>query len=272
MKTARKTLSVVVIIACLFFMTAAAVADWDVGDPAKWVQLPDLSETGIDVKASPPNTIADDFNCTSKNKITNIHLWGSWLNDVPPINPSFGSLDVIFHLGIREDLPVGDPRNPHGYSVPGDLLWEHDFDGRFGQFGWRKQTEVALGHNWYDPGTGEVLPSTSSVWQFNFFISPHMAFAQQGTVDDPVTYWLEVEATLAGEHEGALGWKTSLDHWNDDAVWAYEPLSWYELRYPDGHEYQGQSIDLAFVITPEPATLALLLLGGLALLKHKRST
>ncbi|MBN1766812.1 MAG: hypothetical protein JW860_16280 [Sedimentisphaerales bacterium] len=49
-----------------------------------------------------------------------------------------------------------------------------------------------------------------------------------------------------------LGWKTSLDHWNDDAVWNDGMvLDWYELRYPPGHPYMGQSIDLAFVITGE---------------------
>jgi hypothetical protein len=31
-------------------------------------------------------------------------------------------------------------------------------------------------------------------------------------------------------------------------------------------------MDLAFVITPEPATLGLLMMGGLALLRRKRST
>jgi len=58
------------------------------------------------------------------------------------------------------------------------------------------------------------------------------------------------------------GWKTSLDHFNDDAVWV-DPdppytWEWNELRYPDGHTYEGESIDLAFVIngsllvTPTP--------------------
>jgi len=41
-------------------------------------------------------------------------------------------------------------------------------------------------------------------------------------------------------------------HWNDDAVWGqgFEPYGgpWLELRYPPGHQYYGESMDLAFVI------------------------
>jgi hypothetical protein len=55
--------------------------------------------------------------------------------------------------------------------------------------------------------------------------------------------------------ECRFGWKTSLNHWNDDAVWTIgnEPYNgpWEELRYPFGHEYELQSIDLAFAITTE---------------------
>ena len=83
----------------------------------------------------------------------------------------------------------------------------------------------------------------------------------------------------------------------DDAVWTdltpgpdgnipgpyglwYTLGSWGELRYPNGHPYGpdtvpggdlGLSIDLAFVITPEPATMLILALGLIpALLKKRR--
>ncbi len=50
---------------------------------------------------------------------------------------------------------------------------------------------------------------------------------------------------------GEIGWKTSLNHWQDAAV------------YWDGGWNQLTDLDLAFVITPEPSTLAMLLGGGL---------
>ena len=63
------------------------------------------------------------------------------------------------------------------------------------------------------------------------------------------------------------GWKTTLDHWNDDAVWADFDIAgakqaddfWHELRDP----LNGESLDMAFVITPEPSTVAMLLGVGL---------
>ena len=76
-----------------------------------------------------------------------------------------------------------------------------------------------------------------------------------------------------------FGWKTSQQHWNDDAVFGdsddpfAHPDGWRELRYPLGHPFEGRSIDLAYVITtvPEPATwvlAALALLGGAFLVRE----
>ena len=54
----------------------------------------------------------------------------------------------------------------------------------------------------------------------------------------------------------SFGWKTSYEHWNDDAVWGYgsEPFGgpWGELVYPPQHEFAGQSIDLAFRLGGTP--------------------
>jgi len=56
--------------------------------------------------------------------------------------------------------------------------------------------------------------------------------------------------------DATFGWKTSLDHWNDDAVWIeeLEPYEgdWNELIYPPDHEMHPESIDLAFAIIGNP--------------------
>src|SRR5215471_19660971 len=75
-------------------------ADWNPGDPAKWVQNPD--PTGFDVNATfrPATTggggqfpfvklLADDWKCTSQDPITDIHIWGSWLNNQVDDAPTF---------------------------------------------------------------------------------------------------------------------------------------------------------------------------------------
>ena len=151
--------------------------------------------------------------------------------------------------------------------MPGELLWEHHFGP--GQF---SVNLYSVGHEgWYNPNTGEYIDGSDyQAWQYNFYIDPIDAFQQEGTPDTPIVYWLDVSA-IPLDDLALFGWKTSLMHWNDDAVWGDSHQGpWNELRYPGGHFFEGESIDLAFVITPEPATVALLGLGCLFIRRHKR--
>jgi hypothetical protein len=256
---------------CLLAFTAMALGDWDPGQPAKWVQLPDLQPTGIDVLATHPKVLADDFLCKQTGPITDVHIWGSWLHDYLPTNTQ-GLPDaslVNFRLSIHSDIPQGPAPS---YSMPGNVLWQQTFNP--GQF----QTRLYKDHlveGWYNPNTGEYIQQgDTQVWQYNFFIDPAIAFLQQGTATNPITYWLDVEAlpvSIPGVAEPLFGWKTSINHWNDDGVWSDTPVGpWRELVYPSNHPYAGQSMDLAFVITPEPTTICLLGLGIMSLIRRKK--
>ena len=79
-------------------------------------------------------------------------------------------------------------------------------------------------------------------------------------------YWLDVSFMVpAGLPQ--VGWKTSLDHFMDNAVWGDFPApQWRELFDPE----TGQSLDMAFVITPEPASGIVLMLAGAAALLRRR--
>ncbi len=220
----------------------------------KWTQKPDLSETGLDVDATDdipptwsPQALADDFKCATTGPITHIRVWGSWYNDILPARfPE----NVVFKLGIYEDIPAS--QSPTRYSMPGKLLWSRDF--KSGEFAAIKYAE-RLKEGWYVPCKPIYEPSADTIcWQFDFDMDRSQAFVQrQGTI-----YWLAVQSQLVHApmtEATRFGWKTSADHWNDDAVWRTEimPISrpWEELLYPQRHPLEGKSIDLAFELSTE---------------------
>ncbi len=230
----------------------------------KWVQWPDLSDiNGIDVDAThwgpyPPmwdmQLLADDFYCNKTGPITDIYIWGSFYDDMLPTT---GPNGVEFWLDIFNDNPSG----PNGWSEPNQWLWTRTFyKGEFDVWPYSQ----ALAEGYYSPCTGLYKTiSDSNCWLYHFNIDPCNAFVQeQGN-----TYWLVVQAlpdTYPWDPNVRFGWKTSTNHWKDDAVWAtgwtggHGP--WQELRYPTGHPFEGDSIDLAFALSgiakplPPPVT------------------
>jgi len=207
----------------------------------KWLQPPDLLPTGMDVNATAPVILADDFLCTQMGPIIEVHVWGSWLEDIFPGDPS----NVAFTLSFHSDIPADPPNQP--YSMPGPPIWSRIFGP--GEF-LVAPYAVELEEGWYDPAQGLYLPfGDTQCWHYIFHLNPG-EFIQEGTETAPVVYWLDVQAMPQGP--GQFGWKTSLEHWNDDAVWGMGeepyPGPWTELRYPDGHPFHPESIDLAFAI------------------------
>jgi len=123
-----------------------------------------------------------------------------------------------------------------------------------------------------------------NIYQYNVImtdeINPHIMRPFQ---EEDKIYWLVIGAVLDDSSpQGAeWGWKTSgSDQFADDAVY-YDSYVFYVVNdieymipnYLELHDPldQEKSLDMAFVIVPEPATLSLLALGGLALLKRRRS-
>jgi hypothetical protein len=233
----------------------SAWADWDPGDPnTKWVQMPDLN-FGMDVLATNPKILADDFLCTFSGPITDIHIWGSWLNN------NVGAITNL-HVSFHGDIPAGAVQP---WSMPGPVLWQTNFIP--GQFTERFYTNA--NEAFYDPNINQIVGFDTQVYQYNMFIDPANAFTQQiGNI-----YWLDVTVMTTN---GIFGWKTSLQHFNDDAVFddlPQLPPNWRDMHYPPEHPYHGQSIDLAFALTtiPEPSAFLLVALGGLAVVALSRT-
>lgn len=214
----------------------------------KWRQPPDLTPNGIDVKASDPLMLADDFQCTKQTKITDITVWGSWKGDNLPWG--WYPEQVTFILRLLSDIPDPDGTGTK-YSMPGNVLWTKTFGP--GQFA---VSQYATGdEGWYDPSAVPplYLPIGDHVcWKYDFHIPAAEAFCQEGTAANPIVYWLDVYAAVV-DTSAEFGWKTSSQHWNDDAVWS-SGSGFNELRYPQGHPFYlpppliSPSIDLAFEI------------------------
>jgi hypothetical protein len=221
---------------------------------AKWLQPPDLTPNGFDVacrrEGQPPILLADDFLCTQTGPITNIIVWGSWLDDIlPEGSPS----NVTFTLSFHADIPKGVVTN---WSMPGDLLWMTNFT--IGQFSAEPITFDGMQEGWYDPAEPYYTPIGDTVcWQYTFPVDITNAFVQTGTSNNPVVYWLDVQAQSHDE-QAHFGWKTTPPEyrWNDDAAWTpnveyYNGLDWRDLHYPPGHpyeEWETNSFDLAFAL------------------------
>jgi hypothetical protein len=222
------------------------------GPPTKfWEQPPDLSQAGMDIFATletshPPVVLADDFNCTQTGPITEIIIWGSWLFDVTPPG---GACSFPFTLSIHEDVPAIPGQM---WSHPGRLLWSRTFEpGTY-------ECDVFapdLIEGFYDPVTGLYLPEGDHVCFMYIFQIEEEPFVQRGTAVEPIVYWLDVQADLSDFGDFYFGWKTSMQHWNDDATWvigvddgSIDPNTWEELRYPPQHPFEGESIDMAFAI------------------------
>jgi hypothetical protein len=213
---------------------------------AKWLQKPDLSENGVDVMATEPLILADDFECNKSTRITDITIWGSWKND---ILPQGGANDVNFTLSIHSDIPVS--QSPTGYSMPNDVLWHRDFLAGTYEV---SIEQGGINESWWNPYYLEYLfPGDHVCWKYVFHIPRTKAFCQRGEPNRPIIYWLDVQAHPNDVSGGAqFGWKSSINYWNDGGVWitGVEPYtgSWNKLMYPSGHPLYPQQIDLAFAI------------------------
>jgi hypothetical protein len=266
----------VLALVCLTFVTAAS-ADWNPTEPAKWVQQPDW--TGFDVNATWKGItpyykiLADDWLCTSQDPITDIHIWGSWLNNI------VDNESLTFKLSIHRDVPAGvDAPYSHPDNSPTGLIRNYIFPP--GTYTARIDPNVPQNftERFYDPNTNQIIGFDNQVWQYNFENLPD-PFVQEGTTANPVIYWLDVQAFLPPNSQAVFGWKTSRDpHRLDDAVFADTqtfngplfgpgppPVYWVDMHYPGGTEFHqtGESMDMAFVITsiPEPGSLMLLLVA-----------
>ena len=256
------TRSITITAALAILITAApASADWDPGDGHKmhFPQLPDPTGWDLEMFTS-QNQLADDWQCTQTGPVNDIHFWTSWQGDnAPSTEPVPGRIDSVT-VEIYSDVPAVPGGPP--FSQPGQLLWGHQFLAN-------EFTVRAAGtgdQGFYRPNGGPTdftRPDHILYQQVNIADIPDPFIQTEGTI-----YWLALYADWFTGIQSPVGWKTSQDHFNDAAVFLNANLpaqQWEPLFDP----ITGEVLDLAFVITPEPTTLALMALGTLAILRRR---
>ncbi|MFH1701746.1 MAG: dockerin type I repeat-containing protein, partial [Candidatus Zixiibacteriota bacterium] len=207
---------------------------WEEEDPHKmhFPQLPDL--TGWEIGANDWEIIlADDWQCSETGDVKDIHFWGSW---------KYAMEDFIygFQLTIHADIPADS--SPSGFSMPGDILWSKgvvDFEA--------VHFFPQLPQKWYDPNTEEIIEGNAyDYYQYNICLDSADWFHQ----DSGTVYWLEIIPATNEPYPRAWGWKSSQDHFLDNAVYRSSYTGWDWQRLNDPFDTL-QSIDFAFVITGE---------------------
>jgi len=212
-----------------------ARADWDPGDPFKmhFPQLPDPNGWDI-LFVGPLNEVADDWQCTASGPVTDLHFWYSIQGD--------GAAAIS---SVTANIYGNNPGPP---STPTSLLWSGTFSGQ--QLVTRLSGSGTQG--FADPKLGPigwVRPDHDNFYQLNITGIENPFVQEQGQI-----YWLGLHVATTGT--AAVGWKTTLNPFLDDAVYRGPGFGWEELVAP----LQG-SQNMAFVVTPEPGSLALAAVG-----------
>lgn len=238
------------VIALVLLAAGPAQADWLPGDAYKmhYPQLPDPTGWDVDVVT---DTLYDDFRCAATGPISDLHFWVSWMHgQVGQIT----WLDVSLHKDVpaNVDLPYSHPDSLM-YSDPNTLWLRRFLPGQFNVIPYGTGAQ-----GWYSPEVPTVIPNDhTNYFQINIPLIEAPFIQQNGTI-----YWIGLHVGVL-DTGTSIGWKTTLNPWNDDAAYWFGG-QWRELINP----LNTQSLDMSFVITPEPASIALLALGGLILLRR----
>ena len=238
--------TVLISIAVVIFLAAPAAADWAVGDDHKmhYPQLPDPYGWDVEISSvGPQHECADDWKCSSTGNVEDIHFWYS-------VSKDGGTQIDWVQATIYDDDRTGE------FSKPGKELWTRTF----GRADFTVVDPAGQGlQGFADPQQPVWNPDDHFTYQQMNIENIKEPFPQkEGTI-----YWLGLYVWWDEWPQEPVGWKTSKDHFEDAAVFRQLSGAWAPLDPALGTPGVPELLDFAFVITPEPGTLAMLLGAGL---------
>jgi hypothetical protein len=253
MEMSKCTAITITIAAVCGLLAAPASGDWDPNDPHKmhYPQLPDPRGWDVEISSmNPQHECADDWRCSSSGAVSDIHFWYSVSHDG----------------GTRFDwlvVTIYDDDQSGSFSKPGNGLWSRTFPSSeftvVDPAGTGLQGFADPQQPWWDEDNHETYQ------QLNIENIPDPFFQEQGTI-----YWLGLYGCWEDGPQEPVGWKTTLSKpFADAAVYRDLRGGWQPLD-PFFQDHVPERLDFAFVITPEPSTLSLLTLCGLAVMRRRR--
>ncbi len=184
--------------------------------------------------------VADDWACTDRRPVTDIHWWGSypeWVSEEPPALSDPGAPDY-FHIGLWTDIPAGVDA-PH--SHPGEMFVEWIVPRS-------DLNERSVGCDFHPD-----FPGPDTCFRYDFAIPQEEWFVQES--DGMTIYWISISAHHStGEPTIPWGWKTREHFFNDAAVTISNPnnptvpgseyVSGAPIEHPEGIPW-----DMAFTVS-----------------------
>jgi len=242
--------------------------DWSPGDDHKmhFPQLPDPYGWDINFCSKP----ADDWLCSQTGLVDDIHTWFSEQND---------ESQTVERVSVW--IYANDPNYlGRGYSAPGSVLWQGEWlaslvngnsngNNNLNDFSVVTSLYGTGGQGFYSPLTGSVTPyQHQNIYQLNItdIVDPFRQI--EGEI-----YWLRVDI-FAENH--TFGWKTAdlSDYPTPYTGNIFMDSSTYVdndgFYNPITDPHTSDFLDLAFVITPEPGTMTLLVLGAWTLFCRRK--
>ena len=197
-------------------------------------QFPDLYGWDVTWGTEGAYYLADDWMCTESGNVSEMYFWISTYGD----NIGYAEIQSYLENDLDVCIYADTPAPPYSHPNMSYLLWATS--GLSDPYGWTKTlTGPYYGdEGWLIPPDTYEEHNHQQYWRVDVSNFSENFYQEVGNI-----YWFFLNLPTTG-----LGWKTSQNHFMDNAV--YLPTSGQEWHPLYGPINLSEPIDFAFVIGP----------------------